>query len=78
MKKAIVVLSAVAGGEAGLEVNAALSTPLLNTVLTKVGLAGKIPPLAQRVIVNVMVIGHVVAGVSLGAAAGSWIGKKIG
>lgn len=74
MKKALKGAAVAAGGVVGLEVSGRVSVPLVGRAFAAVGLAGKIPALADRIITNLIHVGHVVGGL----AAGSYLAKKIG
>lgn len=74
MKKALKGLTVYSGGVIGLEVSGRFSVPLVARGLAAVGLAGKIPPLADRFITGLIHVAHVIGGL----AAGSYLAKKIG
>lgn len=77
MKK-VLNAALVTGGIVGaLTLNRTVTTPLIAKGLDKVGVLSKIPAWGQTVIADLTTAAHVVGGIAVGTAVGSFIGKKV-
>lgn len=77
MKTFINGVAITAGISGALTLNRLVTAPLAGKALAAVGILPKIPQWGQTVISDLLVAGHVVAGIAAGTAVGSAITKKV-